>query len=36
MYIRDTMAVIDSMDISDAVRKKIYQDNAVELLGLTL
>ena len=36
MYIRDTMAVIDSMDISDAVSKKIYQDNAVELLGLTL
>jgi aminocarboxymuconate-semialdehyde decarboxylase len=36
MYIRDTMAVIDRMDISDAARQKIYQDNAVELLGLKL
>jgi aminocarboxymuconate-semialdehyde decarboxylase len=36
MYIRDTMAVIDRMDISDAARQKIYQDNAVALLGLKL
>jgi aminocarboxymuconate-semialdehyde decarboxylase len=36
MYIRETIAQIDAMDISDALRAKIYQDNAVRLLGLTL
>jgi uncharacterized protein len=36
MYIRDTIAQIDAMDISDELRRKIYQDNAVRLLGLDL
>ncbi|MCG6902418.1 MAG: amidohydrolase, partial [Rhodobacter sp.] len=36
MYIRDTIACIDAMDITAAQRRKIYQDNAVRLLGLTL
>ena len=34
MYIRETIRVIDSLDISDDLRRKIYQDNAVKLLGL--
>ena len=34
MYIRETIRVIDSLDISDELRRKIYQDNAVKLLGL--
>lgn len=36
MYIRETIAQIDAMDISDAQRSKIYQDNAVRLLGLQI
>jgi uncharacterized protein len=36
MYIRETIAQIDAMDISDELRRKIYQDNAVRLLGLDL
>ncbi|MGA0372657.1 MAG: amidohydrolase family protein, partial [Paracoccaceae bacterium] len=36
MYIRETIKILDRMDISDELRKKIYQDNAVELLGLSL
>lgn len=34
MYIRETIKVIDSLDISDADRKKIYHGNAVKLCGL--
>ncbi|MBD3678196.1 MAG: amidohydrolase [Rhodobacteraceae bacterium] len=36
MYIRETIKIIDALDISEATRKKIYQDNAAALLGLTL
>ena len=35
-YIRETMKLLDTMDITDEQRRKIYQDNAVKLLGLTL
>ncbi len=34
MYIRDTISVLDSLDISEEDRKKIYYDNAVELMKL--
>jgi len=34
MYIRETIQVIDKMDVSDATRQKIYQDNALRLLEL--
>ncbi len=34
MYIRDTITVIDSLDISEQDRKKIYHGNAVELMKL--
>ena len=36
MYIRETIAVIDALDIPDATRAAIYQDNTARLLGLTL
>ncbi|MFZ3584488.1 amidohydrolase family protein [Loktanella sp. DJP18] len=36
MYIRDTIEILDRMDISDATRQKVYQDNALKLLGLKL
>ena len=36
MYIRETIRILDTLDISDEVRRKVYQDNAVKLLGLTL
>ncbi|MBU2357493.1 MAG: amidohydrolase, partial [Alphaproteobacteria bacterium] len=36
MYIRDTINILDRMEMSDATRQKIYQDNAVKLLGLKL
>lgn len=35
-YIRETIRIIDSLDISDAQRRKIYQDNAANLLQLQL
>lgn len=35
-YIRETTRLIDSWDISDADRQKIYQDNAVRLLKLNI
>ena len=35
MYIRETIKVIDSLDISAADREKIYSENAVRLTGLT-
>ncbi len=34
MYIRETIKIIDNLDISGSDRKKIYQDNAVRLLKL--
>ncbi len=34
MYIRDTIKVIDSLDISDEDRKKIYHGNAAKLMKL--
>ena len=34
MYIRETIQVIDKMDVSDATRQKLYQDNALRLLEL--
>ena len=36
MYIRDTINILDRMEMPEATRRKIYQDNAVKLLGLTL
>jgi aminocarboxymuconate-semialdehyde decarboxylase len=36
MYIRETIRILDEMDISDTTRQKIYQDNAVRLMGLKL
>ena len=35
MYIRETIRIVDGLDISAADRKKIYRDNAVALLKLT-
>jgi aminocarboxymuconate-semialdehyde decarboxylase len=35
MYIRETIKVIDGLDISDAARRKLYYGNAVRLLGLS-
>ena len=34
MYIRETIRVLDELDISDEVRRKIYSGNAIKLLGL--
>ena len=34
MYIRETIEIVDELDISDADRHKIYHGNAVELLKL--
>jgi predicted TIM-barrel fold metal-dependent hydrolase len=36
MYIRETIRILDEIDISDALRRKLYQDNAAALLGLNL
>lgn len=36
MYIRETIRILDTLDVSDETRKKLYQDNAVELLGLKI
>ncbi|GGD39158.1 amidohydrolase family protein [Sinisalibacter lacisalsi] len=36
MYIRETIRILDEMDISETTRRKIYQDNAAALLGLEL
>ena len=35
MYIRETIKVIDSLDVSEADRRKIYQTNAERLFGRT-
>ena len=34
LYIRETIKVIDGLDLSDADRQKIYHDNAIRLCGL--
>ena len=36
IYTRETIRAIDLMDISDSERKKIYEDNAKELMRLPL
>lgn len=36
MYIRETIQVIENLDIPEATKKKVFQDNAVALLGLKL
>jgi aminocarboxymuconate-semialdehyde decarboxylase len=36
MYIRETISIIDNLNISEADRRRIYRDNAVEMMGLTL
>ena len=36
MYIRETIRIIDALDISEEDRRRIYRDNVVEMLGLTL
>ena len=36
MYIRETIRILDGLDISEDTRRKLYQDNAVSLLGLKL
>ncbi len=36
MYIRETIKILDNLDVSEEVRRKLYQDNAVKLLGLKL
>lgn len=35
-YIRETLKILDELDISEATRTKIYQDNALKLLGMSL
>ena len=34
LYMRETIRVIHSLDLSDVDRHKIYQDNAIRLCGL--
>ncbi|MBL4725883.1 MAG: amidohydrolase [Rhizobiaceae bacterium] len=36
MYIRETIKIIDNMDISDELRYKLYQGNAEKMLGIKL
>jgi predicted TIM-barrel fold metal-dependent hydrolase len=36
MYIRETIKILDTLEISEADRQKIYHDNAVKLLRLTV
>lgn len=36
MYIRDTLRILDNLDIDAAQRRKIYQDNAIALLHLDI
>jgi predicted TIM-barrel fold metal-dependent hydrolase len=33
-FIRDTIADVDALDISDGDRRRIYEGNARELLGV--
>lgn len=34
MYIRETIRVLDALDVSEETRRKIYQDNALKLFGM--
>lgn len=34
MYIRETIRILDALEVPDAVRRKIYAENAMRLLGL--
>jgi aminocarboxymuconate-semialdehyde decarboxylase len=34
MYIRETIKVIEGLDISDRDRRKIFSENALDMLGL--
>lgn len=36
MYIRETIKLIEELDISDAIKRKVFQDNANKLLGLSI
>lgn len=36
MYIRDTIRVLDELDVSEAEREQIYRGNAERLLGITI
>ncbi len=36
MYIRETIRVVDELDISEEDRQRIYRDNIVDMLGLVL
>lgn len=36
MFIRETVRIIDALDLSEEDRRRIYRDNAVDMLGLTL
>ena len=36
LYIRETIKVIDNLDISESDRQKIYRDNAIRLCGLKI
>lgn len=34
MYIRETLRILDSLDVSEETRRKLYHGNAISLLGL--
>ncbi len=36
MYIRETIRIIDTLDISEDDRRRLYRDNAVKMFGLVL
>lgn len=36
MYIRETIKIIEALDIAETTKQKIFQDNAVKLLGLSI
>lgn len=36
MYIRETIRILEELDVSEEVRRKLFQDNAVTLLGLKI
>jgi predicted TIM-barrel fold metal-dependent hydrolase len=35
-YIRETIQILDTLEISETTRRKLYQDNAAKLLGLDI
>jgi aminocarboxymuconate-semialdehyde decarboxylase len=34
MYIRETIRILEEIDVSDATRRKLFEGNAARLLGL--